>query len=182
MIELPKLQDSIPITEEGGMPSLAFQRWWQEMARLLEGQLNTINAQLAILIDAVKKSDKLTASSILPANALSATDAGANATITVANHARLYGDGTSIPVVTGGTVTGLAYSTYYGVYYDDPSLLSTTPTYHVTTTPSNALNNFVVGRHYVGSVTTPAAAGAPVTGGASPPGTDPADRHQYSNL
>ena len=41
---------------------------------------------------------------------LTATDAGANATITVSAHTRVYGDGTSVSV-NGGSVTALAYST-----------------------------------------------------------------------
>lgn len=174
---------------------IAFQKLWQRNCELIEGQFTDLAVQLAAITaaqaaataaqataTAVQKSDKLTSSSVLPANVLSATDAGANATITIANHARLYGDGTSIAVVTGGSLTGLAYSTYYGVYYDDTTLAATAPTYHATTTPSNALNNFTTGRHFVGNVTTPAAAGAPTTGGASPPGTDPGERFHYSNL
>lgn len=179
----------------GNSTGIAFQLLWQKNAEIVESNFTELAAQVAAIAAAqaaaaaaqatantVTANDKLTSSSIFPANALSATDAGADATITIASHARLYGDGSSIPVVTGGTVTGLSYSTFYGVYYDDPTLMSTTPTYHATTIPSNALNNYIAGRHFVGNVTTPAGGGGATTGGASPPGTDPGDKHQYSSL
>lgn len=104
---------------------------------------------------------------------LSAADAGANATVTVANHVRHYADGTSANV-TGGTVTGQPYSTQVFIYYDQASLLGGVVAYAATTTGPTALTTAAAGahpdRHYVGSVVTPAALGAPVDGaGAIPP-------------
>jgi len=65
----------------------------------------------------------------------------------------------------------LAYSTEYAIYYDDPTTANTTPTYHATTALNNAQPNFIVGRHYVDQVTTPAAGGGSVSGGGiKPPG------------
>jgi hypothetical protein len=130
----------------------------------------------------VKRDDKITGSTVIPANVLSAADAGSDATITISAHSRRYGDANAISV-TGGTLTGAAYSTDYGIYYDDTTASVTAPTYHKTTTLSNALNNYVAGRHCVGFVTTPAAAGAATTGGQTPPASgavDDTSRNKYN--
>jgi hypothetical protein len=131
--------------------------------------------------DAVNLNDKIGGSYVIPADALSASDAGTNATITIAANTRVYNDASTL-AVAGGSITGLAYSTTYGVYYDDPTTADTTPTYVATATLSNALNNFVTGRHFVGNVTTPAAGGTSTSGGYTPPATDPADRNKFSTL
>ena len=100
---------------------------------------------------------------------VTATDAGASATITISGHTRAYGDGTSV-AVTGGTVTGQAYSTLFYVYYDQASRLGGAVTYLATTSSATAAQ--LGSRHVVGSVTTPAAAGAPSSGtGVRPPGS-----------
>ncbi len=119
--------------------------------------------------DAVKKTDKLSASWTSPGSVLSASDAGSNATITIAAHVRKYGDGTQLSVA-GGSLTGKSYSTVYYVYYTDATLADTTPTYTATTDPNVAAYNTATGRHYVGAVTTPAAGAAGTTGGTTPPG------------
>lgn len=103
-----------------------------------------------------------------PAAVLSAADVGATATITVAAHTRVYPVQGSVDVpdvaVGGGTVTGLAFSTEYFVYYDDTTLASTTPTYQATTTAATAQVGAAAGRHYVGSITTPADGGGGTSG------------------
>lgn len=99
---------------------------------------------------------------------LGASDAGASATISVSAHSRVYADGTSV-AVNAGNLTGLAYSTKYYVYYDDPSRAGGAVTYHSTTSAATAAQTG--NRHLVGEVTTPAALGAPTTGaGVDPPG------------
>lgn len=147
----------------------------------LQSQLAQIEAAQATA-DAAKRNDKITASSVIPANVLSASDAGTSATITIAPNARVYGDATQLTGIAGGTITGLAYSTTYGVYYDDLMTANTSPTYHATTTASNALNNFVPGRHFLGLVTTPASGGTATTGGYSPPATGGSDRDKFGTL
>lgn len=131
--------------------------------------------------NAVKLTDKISASSVVPANVLSATDAGTDATVTVAAHTRVYGDSTQLSV-GGHNFTGKAYSTKYAVYYDDTTCADTSPTYRITTTLSNAVANFASGRHFVGIVTTPASGGGATSGGSSAPGTDPADKPDFSTL
>ncbi len=110
----------------------------------------------------------LTASGVTP-NPLTATDAGADATITIAAHTRVYGDGATLAIAGPVNLTGRAYSTLYYVYYDDPTRADTTPTYQTTTSVATAAQTG--DRHLVGSITTPAAAAPPETGDyVAPPG------------
>lgn len=111
----------------------------------------------------------LTNSGVAGVNVLSATDAGGDATITVAAHTRLYGNGSSLAIAGPVAITGLAYATAYYVYYDDPTRADTTPDYQTTTSETTAAQTG--DRHLVGLVTTPAALAAP-TGGRNvrPPG------------
>lgn len=103
-------------------------------------------------------------------NPLSATDAGSNATITVAAHDRVYADKTVS--VSSGSLTGKAYSTLYFVYYDDAGRAGGSVTYATTTDPAIAYNSSTYpDRHLVGYVTTPASGGADTGGsGTAPPG------------
>lgn len=97
-----------------------------------------------------------------------ANDAGASATITISAHTRVYGDGTSV-AVNAGSVTGLAYSTSYWVIYNDPTRAGGAVVY--TASPSVQGNGIPTGQHFVGAVTTPAAAAPPTTGNpVRPPG------------
>lgn len=92
---------------------------------------------------------------------ITATDAGANATINISAHTRYYADGTNV-AVSGGSVTGLAYSTLYYIYYDQASRAGGAVIYQATTSEATAAQ--VGDRHTVGSVTTPAAAAPDNTG------------------
>jgi len=181
-----------------------FQVWWQQVVESLKGELGALEtaeealaaavaaqaaadtAQTAAATaqtsaDTVKRDDKITASSIIPADVLDATDAGSSASITVAAHTRLYGDGSTLNV-SGHTFTGLAYSTDYGIYYDDTTTSDTTPTYQTTTNLTRALNNYVAGRHLVGIISTPAAGGSDTSGGVQPPATGGTPQGQFSTL
>lgn len=120
-------------------------------------------------IEATALANAISASYTSPSTILTASDAGAAVSVVVAAHTRVYDDRTSIALATN-TITGLAYSTLYAFYYDDATRLVAAPTYIATTTVANARHNNVVGRHFLGQLTTPAAAGAPVGGGGSPPG------------
>ncbi len=101
---------------------------------------------------------------------ITATDVGPSVTLTISAHTRIYGDGSTVSIAGPDTsVTGLAYSTLYYVYYDDPTRADTTPTYVATTSESTAAQ--VGDRHLIGSVTTPAAAAPPEDGDyVRPPG------------
>lgn len=105
------------------------------------------------------------------ANPLSAIDAGTDATIEIDVHDRVYADKTV--EVDADTITGLAYSTLYAVYYDDGDRLGGAVTYATTTDAADAYNSPTYpDRHFVGYVTTPAMGGGATTGGGSgPPGS-----------
>lgn len=139
---------------------------------------NAATAQTAA--DTAKKNDKISASWTSPGSVLSASDAGANATIAIAAHTRNYGDGTNVSV-SSGSLTGKSYSTAYYIYYNDASLAGGSVTYVATTSATTAAPNKTSGRHFVGKVTTPAAAAPPTTGGTIPPGGY-AGSNEYENI
>jgi hypothetical protein len=89
-------------------------------------------------------------------NPLTATDAGANATINVAAFV-LRTSGNGDINISSGSVTALSYSTLYYVYFDDATLTPGAVTFNVTTTKATAINSG--GRFFVGSIVTPAATG-----------------------
>lgn len=116
----------------------------------------------------VQRDDSIADSWVSPGTPLSATDAGANATITIAAHTRKYNDATSVSV-NGGSLTGRSYSTLYYIYYDQTSRAGGAVTYQSATNPNTALAGAAAGRHYVGKITTPAAGGGGTTGTYNPP-------------
>lgn len=187
VIKLPKLDRTITIVSDKLTPTLAFHQWWQTVVKTLEGVLNQLQAAIDSIEDALEAAgiaqeaaeaaqdaaDAATAAAVnvggivtvvnsgTDINPLSATDAGASATIIVATHNRVYGDGTSVSV-TGASLTGKAYSTQYWVYYDDPSRAGGSVAYVATTIENDAAQ--VGNRHLVGAVLTPAALGSDTDG------------------
>lgn len=93
---------------------------------------------------------------------ITATDAGADVTIAVSAHTRIYGDGSTLAIAGPVTLTGRAYSTTYFIYYDDPTRADTTPSYQTTASETTAAQTG--DRHLVGMVVTPAAAAPPTDG------------------
>lgn len=191
-ISLPRLPATPPSHAQ-------FQVWWQEVAEAIEKQeggqdeliealaaavaaiaaaqaaadsANAAAAAAQTVADNIVASDELRSSYVDGTNVLIGSDAGTDATITIAAHDRKYpqGDGSTVTVaVGGGALTGLAYSTQYFVYYDDPTRAGGAVTYAATTSASTAAQTGA--RHLVGSVVTPAALGAPTPGGTvRPPG------------
>lgn len=101
---------------------------------------------------------------------ISAADAGANVTVSISAHSRIYGDGTTV-AVSSGSITGLAYSTTYYLYYSDPTRAGGTVTFQATTNQADAAQIGDV--HSLGAVATPAAAAPPATGRPNlPPGVN----------
>jgi hypothetical protein len=131
--------------------------------------LATKQALINKVVGNVRLTDKISASWTSPGTILSASDAGSSATITISAHTRKYGDTTSVSV-NGGSVTGLAYSTKYYVYYDDPNTAGGAVTYHADANPNVAEYNAASGRHYCGSITTPASGAGSTSGGVTPGG------------
>lgn len=101
-------------------------------------------------------------------NPITAADVGATATISIAAHTVYNGDSTGISY-NAGSVTGLAFSTGYTVYVDDPTYAGGAVTYVATTAGVDAGKN--LGRYYIGFITTPAD-GDPPSGGGGGPGYD----------
>lgn len=94
-------------------------------------------------------------------NPLTATDGGATATISIAAFVRQAGFGSVS--YNAGSILGLAFSTTYYIYCDDPSYAGGAVTYLATTTPSVVAAGS--GRIYVGFITTPADGGGGTGGG-----------------
>lgn len=92
---------------------------------------------------------------------LTASDAGASASINVAQFTVQGGFGTV--VYNAGSVTGLAFSTTYYVYVDDPTYSGGAVSYFATTTASVVTAS--KDRVYVGFITTPADGGGGTGGG-----------------
>jgi hypothetical protein len=97
---------------------------------------------------------------------LTASDAGTDATISVARHDWDYPSGTADVTRELGTITGLPFSTYHYVYFDDGTLTDTAPTYGATTVPADAQNSTnYPDRHPLGLIITPADGAADTSGG-----------------
>lgn len=109
------------------------------------------------LLPLLNAGGKLSTQSAQP---LTATDAGSDATISIASHSVQFGFGTV--AYSSGSITGLSFSTLYYVYADDPTYAGGAVTYLATTNANNVTGND--GRYYVGKVTTPSN-GAGDTGG-----------------
>lgn len=202
-LKLPRLVAAASIANlpDGSQapPSPTIIQWWNSLATQIETNENSIattqaqiesilgiantaattaktNAQ-AVSALAVQASGLLASvlinNSYVTGMTIQATDAGASATITIGNHTRVYGDGSSV-AVTGGTVPTLAYSTSYYVFYDQSSRAGGAVSYQAATTIATAGNSATNPfRTFVGAVVTPAALGTPIKGiGALPPSVD----------
>jgi predicted phage tail protein len=97
----------------------------------------------------------------LSTNPLTAIDGGTTATINIASHTVQFGFGTV--TYSAGSITGLAFSTKYYVYCDDPNYSGGAVTYYATTTITAITAN--LGRRFISSIITPANGG----GGTVPP-------------
>lgn len=194
MTRYNKLQRGVPIVDRSGQPTAPFQLYWQQAIEGLQNQIDAITAAQAAAdaanaaataaqtaadnadtaataaqsaADEANSNTAITASYVTGLT-LTATDAGTNATISISAHTRVYGDATSVSV-NSGTITALAYSTAYFIYYDQPSRAGGAVTYQATTSITTAAQTG--DRHTVGRVTTPAAAAPPNNGnGVEPPG------------
>lgn len=109
------------------------------------------------LLPLLNSGGKLSTQSVQP---LTATDAGADASIAIASHNVQFGFGTV--AYNSGSITGLSFSTLYYIYADDPTYAGGVVTYLATTNANTATAND--GRYYLGKITTPAN-GAGDTGG-----------------
>lgn len=166
-------------------PGPEFGAWFQVWADTFLTQLEEVpEIQAALGADITTAQNTATAaireaarinSYTVPTNLLSATDAGSDASIAVAGHTRVYPVQGTVDVddvvILAGSITGLAFTTEYHVYYDDTTLADTTPAFLATTDQATAQVGAAAGRHFVGTITTPADGGGGTTGtGPFPPG------------
>jgi hypothetical protein len=167
---------------------LAFKRLWQKNCEITEANFTdiaaaqaSILAQLALITaaqadaTAAAREAARISSYPNPGSILSAADVGTDCTITIANHVRVYPVQGSIDVpdvsITGGTLTGKAFSTRFYIYYDDTTLAVTAPTFVATTSSAMAQVGAAAGRHFLGYIDTPPDGGAGTSGeGGAPPG------------
>lgn len=194
-LKLPRLPNGQAIVDPNGRPTLAFTVYWQKFAEAVETSVNDLEqivldiaaaqtaadaAQVAAdTAQATAEESAREAARIIsypnPGSIVSAVDAGATASVTIANHTRVYPVQGSIDVpdvaIIGATLTGLNFSTLYFIYYDDTTLADTTPNFVATTDSATSQVGAAAGRHFVGYVTTPADGGAGTSGGGGgPPG------------
>jgi hypothetical protein len=172
-LRLPTLNQNIPIADAQGNPSPEFMRFWQNTVGKIAAAFNATTAANAAAIvannaaaTALNAAQTVTnvsaiSNSFVTGVTITATDAGSNVTLTISAHTRVYGDGTSV-AVSAGSITGLPYSTLEYVYYDDAARVGGPVVYLATTSSATAAQAGI--RHTVGSATTPAALGAPISG------------------
>lgn len=167
---------TLPRLPSGTVRPEDMQVWWQQVVEAIEAQETAQNDLITQLTDAqtaitdAQNRLAIGLSWTVPSKVLTASDGGSSATIAIASHTRIYANGIQ-NALPAATLTGLAYSTAYGVYYDPISLGDSSPVYHATTDLKSAQHNYVPLRVMVGVVQTPAAAAPPVTSGNIPPGT-----------
>ena len=189
IVKIPALQAGRPIVDSRGAPMTDFQTWINTAFANLANAQNATNAALvaagiataaaaaanaAAASAAAAAEGSIAAQSLAnsytdPTYLLTATDAGADASIAIIAHDRIYPDDPNYPVpvpVNSGMLTGLAYSTEYFIFYSDPTRAGGAVTYQFSTNFADAAQ--VNGIHSVGAVVTPAAAGPPETGGGGP--------------
>src|SRR5581483_3598757 len=102
-------------------------------------------------------------SALVGGSPVTASDAGSNATISIAAFNMRFGFGTV--GYNSGSITGLAYTTRYYVYCVDPFFRGGAVTYLATTSFDTVVSSSA--NVYVDVITTPAAAGPPTGGGGS---------------
>ena len=97
-------------------------------------------------------------------NPLSATDAGATATIVVANFDIRIAGVSPDPSITGNStdLTGKAFDTVFYCFYDDPTIAGGAVTFGASTTREDALTGG--GRFFIGTIRTPKDGGADTVG------------------
>lgn len=165
---LERLRADLAIVDREGRPTADFQRWWQTQVEKIEAQ-ETAQDAILVALNATTNRIRRINSHTLPTSILTATDNGATATITVADHTRIYADGTT-QAITGGSQSGLASGTNHAIYYDDATLADPAPTLVFTTTVTDAQAAAGEGRHFLGMIQTPAAgSGKTYTGGGAYP-------------
>jgi hypothetical protein len=152
------------------LPVISLVRGWPTDARELMRLLNDLNRAVVKSGTRVHASDQRFSNQIGTANKqstqstqpLTSTDLGGGfADIAIASHSVQYSFGTVS--YSSGTILGLANSTLYYVFADDPNYEGGAVAYEATTNANNITAE--LGRYYVGKITTDAPAGGGSSGG-----------------
>lgn len=168
-LRLPRIRGDIQLISNGGLPSRAFVTAFNNALAQIEDAFNG-SAEALEAAETAQVNDARSSSYTVPTNVLTGSDAGSDASIAIAGHIRVY-PGRVDKTVDAGSLTGLAYSTAYFVYYDDPDLAGGAVTFVATTVQKDSQVGAAAGRHFVGTVTTPAGGGGASSGtGTYPPG------------
>lgn len=192
-LRIPRLDINIPIVQPGGHPTQAFLTFYNGAMRSLETAFNAledaINAieaaqaaadaanEAAAAADAAATAAQDAASDVNSAGSLAnsyvtnftppVVQADSSGNVTIANHDRVYGDGSTVSITGGVVATGQANPTVVYIFYSDTTRADTTPTFQYSTNEADAAQIGDV--HNVGAVTIPAA-GTQSGGYARPPG------------
>lgn len=144
----PPLDTKRAIVDQQGRPTLEFQAYLTEFAN-------------AILIagGAVDKVEEVVAGDALAKSfpsgfAGSLVTADSSGLVTIANHTRDYGNGSSVSVTGGSVVTGLAAGSIARIYYDQASRAGGVVAYQFSTDVATVAQ--IGNRHSVGAVEIPA--------------------------
>jgi len=108
--------------------------------------------------------DSLDRSYVVSPDALSASDVGSTATVTVEAFTVRWPDQGDVISYEGGIVENLAFSTLYAVYFDDEERDGTVDAAFFATTSSSRLTGSR-NRVVIGSITTPADGAGDTSGG-----------------
>lgn len=160
---LPRLQRQQSYWNTKGEPTAQMQGHHQMMCERIEARFADIEDVLAQIQQAqadaaeAKQQSLATERKINLVNSRTEPVAGvvsasSDGTVTIANHQRVYGDGTSVNV-TGGTLPGNAQGSFVRVYYNDPARVGGAVTYLGTTDEVVTEGD----RHVVGGVNIPVA-------------------------
>jgi hypothetical protein len=147
---------SVPLTLEETNPDIYY---WDTSMELTPGDRGTLAKAepigdddatvLALMINQSKPSADLVISAELDGE-------GTTATVSIGAHTRIYSDKTV--AVDAGTISALELETDYVIFYDDPDRAGGAVAYQASTDPDDALLTVDhPARHYVGTITTPAA-------------------------
>lgn len=111
-LNLPRLQRTVPIVDKDGKPTVAFHRWWQEVAKSLEGAVGDIETNVAAIQAALEAADAANAAAETAQAAAEAADTAATTATTAASNAQDAADATAAEqslvnsYTTGLTLTG----------------------------------------------------------------------------
>ncbi len=149
-----------------------FMKWMENINGLLTNDNEGQTTGIAALANGIQDTGQITNTAQLPTSIvmqqsistvlsgalLTVTDAGSDATVTIQNHTRSSA-GQSVSI-TGGTITGLVYSTVYYIYYDDEAGTGGSVTYVATTVATDISAS--AARVSLGSITTVASGDPPL--------------------